>query len=75
MIEKDTKEQISKSFELFDADKTGKISFDDIKRISEILGQHLSDEEIYEMIDEADRDGDGFLNFNEFATIMRTTSL
>lgn len=75
MTEKDTKEQIVKSFELFDTNKTGKIAFNDIKRIANILGQNLSDEEIYEIIDEADRDGDGFLNFNEFATIMRTTTL
>ena len=38
MTEKDTKEQIVKSFELFDTDNTGKISFKDIRRIASILG-------------------------------------
>lgn len=38
MTEKDTKEQIAKSFELFDTDGTGKISFNDIKRIANTLG-------------------------------------
>jgi len=35
------------------------------------LGEEISDEELYEMIEEADRDGDGCLNFAEFYRIMK----
>jgi Ca2+-binding EF-hand superfamily protein len=34
------------------------------------LGEKLSDEEILEMINEADLDGDGYLNYQEFYNMM-----
>lgn len=39
------------------------------------LGENLSDEELQEMIDEADRDGDGEISQEEFLRIMKKTSL
>ncbi|CAO2621572.1 CETN2 [Lemmus lemmus] len=73
--EKDTKEEILKAFKLFDDDETGKISFKNLKRVAKELGENLSDEELQEMIDEADRDGDGEVNEQEFLRIMKKTSL
>jgi centrin-1 len=35
----------------------------------------MTDEELQEMIDEADRDGDGEVNEEEFVRIMRKTTL
>ncbi|CAJ0968800.1 unnamed protein product [Ranitomeya imitator] len=73
--EKDSKEEIMKAFRLFDDDGTGKISFKNLKRVAKELGENLTDEELQEMIDEADRDGDGEINEQEFLRIMRKTSL
>ena len=39
------------------------------------LGENMTDEELQEMIDEADRDGDGEINEDEFLRIMKKTSL
>uniref|UniRef100_A0A8C1WB10 Centrin, EF-hand protein, 2 n=1 Tax=Cyprinus carpio TaxID=7962 RepID=A0A8C1WB10_CYPCA len=75
MAEKDSKEEILKAFRLFDDDETGKISFRNLKRMARELGENLTDEELQEMIDEADRDGDGEVNQQEFLRIMKKTSL
>uniref|UniRef100_A0A8C4UAD6 Centrin 1 n=1 Tax=Falco tinnunculus TaxID=100819 RepID=A0A8C4UAD6_FALTI len=75
MAEKDSKEEILKAFKLFDDDETGKISFKNLKRVAKELGENLTDEELQKMIDEADRDGDGEVNEQEFLRIMKKTSL
>merc|ERR1712162_82815 len=75
MSEKDTREEICKAFRLFDDDKTGKISFKNLKRVAKELGETMTDEELMEMVDEADRDGDGEINEDEFLRIMKKTSL
>ncbi|KAL6781515.1 DLE2 [Auxenochlorella protothecoides x Auxenochlorella symbiontica] len=75
MGERDGKEEIIKAFRLFDDDETGKISFKNLKRVAKELGENITDEELQEMIDEADRDGDGEVNEEEFFRIMKKTSL
>ncbi|XP_049606592.1 uncharacterized protein cetn4 isoform X2 [Phyllopteryx taeniolatus] len=75
MSEKDSREEIMKAFRLFDDDCTGKISFKNLKRVAKELGENLTDEELQEMIDEADRDGDGEVNEQEFLRIMKKTNL
>ncbi|XP_014310410.1 centrin-2 [Myotis lucifugus] len=74
MCEKDSKEDILKAFKLFDDDETGTISFDNLKRVSKELGEDMTDEELQEMIDKADRDGDGEVNEEDFLHVMKKTS-
>ncbi|KAJ3292604.1 Centrin-1 [Borealophlyctis nickersoniae] len=75
MSERDSRDEILKAFRLFDDDETGKISFKNLKRVAKELGENLTDEELQEMIDEADRDGDGEINEEEFLRIMKKTNL
>ena len=75
MAEKDVKEEIVKAFNLFDDDKTGKISFENLKKVAISLGENLTDEELQEMIEEADCDGDNEVSQDEFFKIMKKTSL
>mmetsp|Transcript_60194 Transcript_60194/g.130730 ORF Transcript_60194/g.130730 Transcript_60194/m.130730 type:complete len:82 (+) Transcript_60194:322-567(+) len=75
MSERDPMEEIIKAFRLFDDDETGKISFRNLKRVAKELGENMTDEELQEMIDEADRDGDGEVSEEEFIRIMKKTSL
>ncbi len=46
-------------FALFDHDNAGRIGFRELKRVVSELGEGISDDEMREMIEEADRDGDG----------------
>lgn len=64
-----------KAFKLFDDDETGKISFKNLKRVAKELGENLTDEELTEMIDEADRTGDGEVNQEDFLRILKKTHL
>merc|ERR1711966_110414 len=57
MGEKDTREDIEKVFKLFDDDNTNKISFRNLARVAEELGETIDDEELQDMINQADRDG------------------
>lgn len=68
---RDSKEEIAQIFQLFDEEKTGFITFRSLKRVCQELGENLKDEEIQEMIDEADKDQDGKINLEEFYRIMR----
>merc|ERR1712220_25100 len=70
MGEKDTREDIEKVFKLFDDDNTNKISFRNLARVAEELGENIDDEELQDMINQADRDGDGEINIDEFYRIM-----
>ena len=75
MAERDPREEMMKAFRLFDDDDTGKISFHNLRRVAKELGENMTDEEIQEMIDEADRDNDNAINEEEFMRIMRKTNL
>ena len=53
--EKDLKE----AFKVFDKDESGKISFNELKSALTKLGEKMSDEDVREMIKEADLNEDG----------------
>merc|ERR1712154_508475 len=58
----DTREDIDKIFRLFDEDNTGYITLRNLKKICQELGEDINDEELKEMIEEADKDGDGVVS-------------
>lgn len=70
MSEKDNPEEIEKAFELFDEDNTGSISFENLKRVAEELGETISDDELREMIFEACKDRNGTVSRQDFKNIL-----
>ncbi|KAL4369221.1 hypothetical protein GQ457_05G013410 [Hibiscus cannabinus] len=71
--ERDTIQELMKAFHIIDQDNNGKISAQDIERIADELGVNLTEKEIQDMIEEADRDKDGEVNMDEFMGMMKRT--
>ena len=74
MSERDADKELEKAFILFSNNKDH-ITLEDLQYIAKELGENMTDEELAEMIEEADRDGDGEINEEEFLRIMKKTSL
>mmetsp|Transcript_53216 Transcript_53216/g.61002 ORF Transcript_53216/g.61002 Transcript_53216/m.61002 type:complete len:168 (+) Transcript_53216:64-567(+) len=70
MSDKDTREDINKVFRLFDDDKTGTVTLKNLRRVAKELGETMSDEELMEMIERADSNGDGEVTADDFYNIM-----
>ena len=64
--EKDTYD----AFRVFDKDGNGFISPAELRYVMTKMGQELTDEEVDQMIQEADLDGDGQVNYREFVKMM-----
>lgn len=52
------------NFRVFDKNNDGLISSTELRHVMTNLGERLSDEEVDDMIKEADSDGDGMVNYN-----------
>jgi hypothetical protein len=57
------------AFKVFDKDGNAFISAAELKHAMSKLGEKLTDEEVDDMIREADIDGDGQINFEEFVKV------
>jgi len=66
----DEERELRDSFRVFDKNGDGFISAAELRQVMATLGEHLSEEEIREMITEADVDGDGRVNYEEFVSMM-----
>ena len=64
MKEAHTEEEISEAFKFFDKDGNGYITSTELKTMMTNLGQDLTDEQVDEMIREADTDDDGRVNYD-----------
>ena len=60
-----------KAFRFFDEEHSGKISFKNLKRVAKDLGEPLSDDYLKGLLEDADRDGDGEIGYDEYMRIMR----
>ncbi|XP_026423630.1 calmodulin-like protein 11 isoform X2 [Papaver somniferum] len=70
MKETDAEEELQEAFKVFDKDQNGFISAPELRHVMINLGEKLTDEEVDQMIREADLDGDGQVNYEEFVRMM-----
>ncbi|KRX26316.1 Calmodulin, partial [Trichinella nelsoni] len=64
MKDSDSEQELKEAFQVFDKDKDGFISAAELHYVMTNLGEKLTDEEVQEMIREADLDGDGLVNYH-----------
>ncbi|KAL2320995.1 hypothetical protein Fmac_029964 [Flemingia macrophylla] len=63
-------EELKEAFKVFDRDQDGYISASELRLVMVNFGEKMTDEEAEQMVREADLDGDGLVNFEEFNRIM-----
>lgn len=68
--EGDTRATLRKVFALFDDEKTTFVSIKNLRRVCKELGETISEHELQEMIDRADKDNDGLVSEEEFYQIL-----
>jgi Ca2+-binding EF-hand superfamily protein len=68
----DREEHLKVAFEHFDIDGDGQITRDELKKSLAKMG--ISDEGIEDIIEEVDKDGSGSIDYNEFCTMMVSSS-
>ena len=70
MSEKDSEQELAKAFILFSRNKD-QIEFEDLKAIAKELGENMSDDELKEMMFEANKmDREGMVTRNDFMSIL-----
>ena len=70
MKDTDSEEDLVEAFRVFDREGTGFITASELAHVMTNLGEKLTNEEIDEMISEADMDGDGRLGYDDFVAMM-----
>ncbi|RUP46370.1 calmodulin 5 [Jimgerdemannia flammicorona] len=65
--------ELKETFRLFDKNHDGSISLLELKAVMESMKLRPTSEELQQMMEEADRNGNGSIDFNEFAVMMAPT--
>ena len=67
-MRKPNEEELIRAFKVFDRDGNGLISAAELRQV---MTKNWTDEEVAEMIRDADVDSDGHINYEEFVRMMR----
>lgn len=69
-ISDEMRHEIREAFELFDADRSGRIDFHELKVAMRALGFDVKKEEIQQIMNEYDKDNSGEISFQDFEEVM-----
>merc|ERR1712196_35018 len=67
---KNSRAEIEKVFKLFDSDRTGEITLDNMKRVASELGEDVSPQDLSEIVNRGDMDKDGAFTLDDFYAVM-----
>lgn len=67
-------DELKAAFNFFDRNGNGNIEADELGSVMQSLGYKATPEELSEMINEADIDGNHMIDFNEFVQLMEAKS-
>ena len=70
----DTEAELRAAFDVFDTDKNGTISIEELGGLMKNVGVDLTDEEVRQLVEEADKDGNGEIDC-EFPLLFLLSSL
>ena len=73
-IPEERKLEYKEAFDMLDKGKDGKITLLELANVMRSLNMDPTEEELKEMIDEVDLDGNGEIDFEEFVTLMNRRS-
>ena len=62
---------MKKEFKKMDIDQDGKLNKEDLEQILRLDTVSIGKVDVQEMINEADLDGDGKIDYNEFLVLLR----
>lgn len=65
------KQEFLQAFNLYDKSSDQKIGQEELSSIVKNMSNHLTKEELKQMIIEADEDGNGVIDFDEFLSLMQ----
>ena len=70
----DPDEDLLEAFKVYDRDGNGYITANELQDVLTKLGEEVTVSEVKAIIDEADTDGDGMINYADFARVMTEKS-
>lgn len=70
LLERSQGEEVARAFQLFDIGCSGRVGPGELRMIAKQLQVDITSEELRDMVDEFDGDGDGFIDATDFAVIM-----
>jgi calmodulin len=65
-----SEKDLQDAFKVFDPKGEKSIGFEGLKAVLAEMGEKMTDDDIMNMIKEADEDGDGRVSFDEFKKLM-----
>ena len=70
MNEGDPEKELRDVFTVFDKDRSGTISAEELKSVMQVIGEKLTEQEIEDAIKMADTTGDGEVDYEEFISFI-----